>query len=262
MDRKTKVTQKEVLYLKYLNTENGFSHYSHREDMLQYDYMRIGDDRGLAESAKMFRPDRQGHLSDDPVKNQRYLFIAHTALLSRAAIEGGVQSETAYAISDLYIRRADQLNSVENICLLQQEYYRDLLQEVKNASKRKVISKTTVRCIEYIENHLNQTIHVKELAERLDKNPSYLSTLFKKDMQQSLSDYILFRRIETAKNMLLHSNLSLSQISYSLAFSSQSHFIQTFKKSVGVTPGRYRNSNRASVGSEIQAGFNDPAESG
>ena len=93
MNEQTKVSRKEVLYLKYLNNERGFSHYSHAQDMLQYDYMREGDERGLKLSASMFQPQKQGHLSDDPVKNLRYLFIAHTALLSRSADSKGICCE-------------------------------------------------------------------------------------------------------------------------------------------------------------------------
>ena len=55
-----------------------------------------------------------------------------------------------------------------------------------------------------------------------------------------VSEYVLNRRIDTAKNMLLYSEYSASQISEILTFSSQSHFIRVFKKKEGMTPREYK----------------------
>ena len=74
-------------------------------------------------------------------------------------------------------------------------------------------------------------------------SPSYLSTLFKKEMGMSITAYIMEKKMEAARNMLKYSDYSYSEISSILAFSSQSHFIRAFKKHNGDTPRAYREKN-------------------
>ena len=82
---------------------------------------------------------------------------------------------------------------------------------------------------------------VQVLSEYTGLSASYLSRLFKKELGISISDYILEKKIEKSENLLKYSDYSLVDIANYLAFSSQSHFIQTFKKAVGITPNKYRN---------------------
>ena len=87
---------------------------------------------------------------------------------------------------------------------------------------------------------MSSRITIKELAEYTDLSPSYLSRLFKKELGISISDYISEKKIEKAENLLKYSDFTFIEIANYLAFSSQSHFIQTFKKAVGLTPKKYR----------------------
>lgn len=98
-----------------------------------------------------------------------------------------------------------------------------------------------VLCLDYIYDHLHETIRTEDLAAQTGLNRSYLSTLFKKETGFSISEYILSKRIEAAQNMLKFSEYSFAEIAAILAFSSQSHFIRVFKAHTGYTPRKYRN---------------------
>ena len=95
--------------------------------------------------------------------------------------------------------------------------------------------------MDYIYNHLHETIHVDTLAELVGLNRSYLSTLFKKETGTSISEYILSKRMEAAQNMLRFSDYTYAEISAILAFSSQSHFNRVFRAQTGYTPKEFRN---------------------
>ena len=88
--------------------------------------------------------------------------------------------------------------------------------------------------------HIHVPIRMPDLARHVDLNQSYLSTLFKRETGFSVSDYIMERRIETAKNMLRYSDYSPAQIGEILSFCSQSHFIRCFRKLTGSTPSQYQ----------------------
>lgn len=240
MNYKLKVDNKEIRNLQYHNSECGFAHTPHNADMLQYEYLKEGNMAAVKESAKMFHPEKQGHLSDDPVRNIKYLFIINTGLASRFAVEGGLDIETAYAISDLYIQRVDHLNTIEEIKILQQEMFAHYTTQVALSKKKNIFSKPVIMCMEYIEAHLTDTLQLSDIATHVKLNKNYLSMLFKKETGITLSAYITKERMEIAKNLLKHSDYSLSLIASSLAYSSQSHFSRVFHEQTGYTPAKYR----------------------
>lgn len=72
-------------------------------------------------------------------------------------------------------------------------------------------------------------------------NPSYLSTLFKKEVGMSISEYVQSAKVNEAKNLLSYTSYSMSDIASLLIFYDQSHFIRVFKKYTGVTPKQFKN---------------------
>lgn len=241
MQEKSYVNRKKLKYLEYLNLENGFSHHTHREDMAQYEYLKEGNPKALEEIKKMFDPDVQGHLSDDPLRNLKYLFVASTTLACRSAIIGGMPQEEAYNASDLYIQRMDVLQSEDEVKNLAYDMFSFYTDYMANLDRSKVISKNVATTVDYIRYHLNEKIRLKDLAEKVNLNPNYLSELFKKEMGETVSGYIMNQRIAVARNMLKYSDYSYNEISAILAFASQSHFISVFSRKMGMTPREFRN---------------------
>ncbi|WP_417663406.1 helix-turn-helix domain-containing protein [Pseudomonas sp.] len=93
---------------------------------------------------------------------------------------------------------------------------------------------------EYIEQRINYSIHVGELASIAAQSHFHFTRTFKARTGQSPHAYIVGHRLRRAEYMLAESNLSLAQISQECGFSSQSHFSTAFKQHVGITPGQYR----------------------
>lgn len=235
------VDEKKVRYQEFLNRELGKRHHTDTEDSYQYELMKAGNLRAVEESKKIFASNLPGHVSDDPVRNYKYLFVASCTLASRAAISGGMEAERAYNISDLFILKMDHLTTVEEVLSLHAEMIEFYTREMAALAKQNVFSKPITICIDYIYNHLHEHIGVETLSSVANLNKSYLSTLFKKETGVSISDYILSKRLEAAKNMLKFSDISYSEISSILTFSSQSHFTRVFKTHTGFTPKEYRN---------------------
>ena len=111
---------------------------------------------------------------------------------------------------------------------------------MKALRKQKVCSKHIADCLDYIYDHLHTRITIEDLAAHVSLNPSYLSRLFKKEIGTPISNYIQAKKIETAKNMLVYSEHSLSEIASTLAFPTQSYFTEVFRKKTGITPNEYR----------------------
>ena len=235
------VNDKKLRYMEYLQRETSVRHHTHTEDMYQYDLLRMGDPKAVEAGRKMFSSDLTGHISDDPLRNFKYLFVAATTLACRSAIAGGMDAERAYNISDLYILKMDTLQSVEEVKELHADMFAYYTREMAALDKAAVYSKPIILCMDYIYRHLHEAIRTEDLAAHVGLGRSYLSTLFKKETGQTLSQYILSKRMEAAQNMLRFSEYTCAEIAATLAFSSQSHFNRVFRKQTGYTPKAFRN---------------------
>lgn len=137
----------------------------------------------------------------------------------------------------------DLLESIEDIRALNLDAFAFYLKEVQTLEKKRAFSRPVAQCLDYIYDHLHQPISLQDLADLTDLNPSYLSTLFREEMGMTVSDYIMSKKMEAARNMLKYTNETYAEISAVLNFSSQSHFIRAFKKHHGETPRQYREKN-------------------
>ncbi|MCR5281883.1 MAG: AraC family transcriptional regulator [Lachnospiraceae bacterium] len=232
----------EIRKLLHDNAELGFSHTDYDEEILRFQYLMKGDMRAVEESDRIMMPSLQGTLSRDPLRNYRYLFIVNTGLASRYLIETGIPQETVYAISDVYIQKADVAGSFEQIRTLNIELWTLLVETVKNFKRERGYSKQVSFCMDYIDRHFNEKITLAVLARELDLNLCYLEVLFKKETGVTFGKYLLDIRMKTAAVLLVKTEYTYSQIAYSLAFCSQSHFTKTFREYTGYTPGQYRQS--------------------
>ncbi len=236
------VSERKLRYMEFLQRETGERHHTHEEDSLQYELLKAGDAEGAAqETRQILASGLPGHVSDDPLRNAKYLFVAGATLASRAAITAGVPPERAYNISDLCIQKMDLLASVEQVRDLQAEMMAHYAREVKSLEKKTVYARDVARAMDFIYTHLHEPLGTDRVAEAVGLSRSYFSTLFRREAGVSVSDYVRSKRIEAAKNMLKYSSIPYAEIAATLAFSSQSHFSRVFREAVGVTPREYRN---------------------
>lgn len=230
----------EIRNLVHKNAETGFSHTTYTEESMRFLYLMNGDKRAVEESVRLMNPELQGKLSDDPVRNVRYLFIINTGLATRYMIESGIPQETVYSTSDLYIRQADRATTVEELVELTCECWSVFVETVKKYKKESPLSRPVLYCLNYIDSHYNEKITLTTLAGKIGLNPCYLSSLFKKETGKSIGTYLTNVRIQTATALLTRTDYTYAQIAYSLAFCSQSHFVKVFHKQTGYTPKEYR----------------------
>ncbi|MBT2725820.1 response regulator [Bacillus sp. ISL-75] len=103
----------------------------------------------------------------------------------------------------------------------------------------------------YINHHLGeQRLTRDEIANYVYLNPDYLTRLFKKQTGLSISDYLQQKRIEYAKNLLIETNLPVSEVALSAGYSNFSYFSTIFKKSTQLNPMEYRKKSFFSEKSE------------
>lgn len=96
---------------------------------------------------------------------------------------------------------------------------------------------------QYINNHFTEDITLELLSEKSYMNKYYLVHAFKQYKGVSPINYLISKRVESAKELLATTNYTIAQISDLSGFSSQSYFSQVFKKATMMSPNEYRKAN-------------------
>lgn len=237
--------QKEIVYQEYINRENEVLHAPYDPELEFYSLVQLGDVSRVTElcSVSLLEKENLGQLSKNFLRHIKYHFVITTAMVARYCIEGGMETTTAYTLSDFYINKADVAGSAETISELHRIMCIDYTKRMQQLRKKKVCSRHVALALDYIYDNLHTKITVPVLANYVDLNPSYFSRLFKEETGQKVSDYIRNKKIDTAKQMLMYSDYSPIEISNILAFPSQSYFTEIFRKTTGVTPIKFRQMN-------------------
>lgn len=217
------------------------------EKLREFSSIESGDLAQLERSLSEDYPGEVGTLSEDPLRHAKNRGIVVVTLASRAAMRGGVVPEAAYSLSDSYIQKIEKCRDIPAVFHLfyaaEYEYTRMVkeLKEQKEGTLEKDKNPHINKCKDYIFSHLHGRISVQEIADALGLNAAYLSELFHECEKVTLTEYIRREKINLAKNLLIYSRYSYSEISTYLGFSSQSHLGKYFKSSTGMTMRQYRN---------------------
>ena len=163
-----------------------------------------------------------------------------TAMITRYCIDGGLEPEQAYRLSDFYILKMDSCSTVRQVADLHHEMAKDFTGKMVLQKKSSILSKPVTQCVDYIYSNIKERITIADLAAYTGLSESYLSRVFKQNLGVSISDYIREKKIEKATHLLKYSDKPIIDIANYLSFSSQSHFIQIFESFTGLTPKKYR----------------------
>lgn len=236
-------TNSMLNYRLYLQRQEEFVRADYHMEFKQYNRIKNGDVEGTKARFEIARRnflEGRGVLSDDPLRNMKYHHVVAAAVISRVCIDGGMELDTAYTLSDIYIRKADVAKSVEEVLDITAEMQIDFATRMRKLNKLDAISLHVRRSIDYIYDNLHRAVTVNELAVREDLSPGYFSRLFVKETGMNVNQFINEAKVKTAQNMLLYSESSIQDISLSLGFSSQSAFSAVFKKVANISPRAYR----------------------
>ena len=91
-----------------------------------------------------------------------------------------------------------------------------------------------------LEHHYAQSWSLNDLGRLTGVSPNHLVKLFTTDVGISPHQYLMRLRLERAKDLLRHSDATVTQIAFDLGFGSHQHFASTFKRVVGVSAGIFR----------------------
>lgn len=160
-------------------------------------------------------------------------------LLSRAAIEGGADVSEVFGLNSDYIRCVQSFQSLDELNHWLTKVLNRFISSVFDFS-RTTHSELVKKAVSYIRGNYMKKISLNDISGYTEVSVSYLSKIFKEEMDCNLSSYINQVRVENAKLFLLSPGIPLTEAAYLSGFEDQSYFSKVFKKVTGLTPGKYR----------------------
>ena len=121
---------------------------------------------------------------------------------------------------------------------LLQKYGKRRADEIERSAR--FTSRHYQRVLSYVQERLDQTISVDQLAAEVGMSPSHFSRVFKETLGSTPMQYVMAYRIEHAIKMMDEVERPLGEIALACGFADQAHFTRSFKQVIGQTPRAYR----------------------
>lgn len=222
------------------NQLNFYAHPSYRLEKQLVHAIALGNWEEAKKTLDEINRLERAVLAKDPIRSLKNSMIASCTIFTRATIQGGVDPEHAYNMSDVFIRQIEEVKEWKQLEALEYDMLYAFVKRVRDEKKR-AYQWIVHRALEYVHDHILKRITLKEMAQHLEVHPSYLSKVFHEEVGVPLIDYVNRKKIEASQYFLLHSNSSLSEIAQLFGYCNQSYYTKLFKKYTGLTPKQYRN---------------------
>jgi AraC-type DNA-binding domain-containing proteins len=224
----------------YVSKESGSFNNSYEVEKKILSLIEKGNVEGLKNFTSNSMSIHEGIIASNAIRQVKNTTIVMITLSTRAAIRGGLPTEIAFQLSDLYIQKLEHLTTIEEIHRLSYEAIFDFTHRVSASQIPTTSDDAIQRAIQFVLKNTNVHLTVSDVANHLGFSRSYFTHRFKKELGFDLSAFIIRCKLEEAKYLLAYTDKSISDISNYLCFSSQSHFQTAFKKQYHITPLEYR----------------------
>ena len=226
------------------NAENAKENFSYQNTQRIKQLIIQGDYHALEKEMDSFDNEHMGDFTTSAFKRFEYMAVTSVNIHTQAAVEGGLPSSIAYDLSDIYCRRIESCQTIEEIQQIMLTMSKDYIMRVKEYKEQRRDSAYVERSKDYIIKNINRPICLEDIARDVRLDKCYLSRTFNRKEGMHLQEYIHRERIKVASNMLKYSDVPLASIASYLCFGSQSHFGAVYKKYEGITPKQYRDRNQ------------------
>lgn len=204
-------------------------------------YLELGKQTEYFGLLSELSSEMQGKSRHDIYAMELYYSIA--TLLLQFINENHIYMQLAFKIGMYRLMKADEHESwaeAAQFLFEASEAVFELLGDRENTLTERALN----RVIHYIDTHLSEDLPLKTLADVGGFNASYLSRLFRQTCDQTITEYILNKRMDAAKKLLEETDEKIQDISAGTGYISAQSFARAFRNSTGLSPAEWREMHR------------------
>ena len=179
----------------------------------------------------------------DQVRNLKNYSIIMNTLLRKASESGGVHPLYINDVSADFAFRIEQATSTKQISDLMIDMYKTYCRLVRKHSMKKY-SLAVQKAVMLINSDLSANLTLHSLSKNLNISDGYLSSVFRKEIGVTLTQYIFNERMQLAVRLLTTTNLQVQSVAQHCGILDVQYFSKLFKKYAGLTPREYRKRNK------------------
>ncbi len=228
------------------NQEKMFSHPPFFLEKKIVNQIKIYDIDGALNTLMEINLLNRAVLAKDPLRSLKNSIICSCSFFTRAVIEAGVFPDIAFTYSDTFIQQIEKMNSITEVRNFEQEMLKEFIKLTREKTSAKY-SHPVFAALQYINNNLTQKLSLADIAKHAYVHPNYLSSIFKKEVGCSLTDFIARRRIEESTYFIAYTDYEIADIASFYHFCNQSYYCTVFKQFLQISPNEYRKSARPSL---------------
>jgi YesN/AraC family two-component response regulator len=232
-------TKDELLEDKILNILSSYQHPPYVLEKKLIVSIKQMDEKGSVAILDQINRLERAHLADSPLRSTKNSIIGSCTLFTRALIEVGVDSESAFMLSDFCIRKIEECNTTAQTEQFEYEMLQKFI-ELLSKNDQSKYSTSVNKSISFIKQNIQHKITLQNIADNVNVHPNYLSTAFKKEVGMSITNFIEKQKSEAIRLFLIETSLSLTDIAFTFEFCSVAYFSGYFKRCFGVSPLKYR----------------------
>lgn len=139
--------------------------------------------------------------------------------------------DTYYA----YLNARNFQQAIQNLYLACQKYIQEEQEKLREKKGKPILL-----AVQYVNTHFSEQISLEEVAEASNVSPTYLSKLFKSEMQVGFNEFLTQVRLEESERLLSETNLPVREIATRVGYLDEKYYSKLFKKSTGIKPTEYR----------------------
>ena len=203
-----------------------------------------GNPKYREEMAKIFPGEDREELGETYIRQVKNRTLVFTALCSRAAVRGGMDPETAFALRERFLDEIEACRELGQVNEIRKDMLETYVRRVRERKTQEGVSAQILAACDHIALHPEETVTAAGLAEKVGYSDYYFTYKFKKETGMTLHEYVRKKRIEIACELLRGTAEDIEHIGMQVGFASRSYFGKVFKDLVGVTPTEYREGKR------------------
>lgn len=206
-------------------------------------YVSIGDGESAKKNMSKTVYDFSYRVPGDPLRALKNLYLTFNTILRIAVERAGVPPISIHQLSDnmaIYIERMQSIEMVQEVSDRLIDEYAALVQRMTTVGYSRHIQ----NAIHYLEAHLEEKIHLQDVADYVHISASHLSRQFRKETGLSMTAFINKRRVDRAKALLSENQESVTAIALSCGFENLNYFSKIFREQTGMTPLNYQKQHK------------------
>ncbi|WP_029504978.1 AraC family transcriptional regulator [Lachnoclostridium phytofermentans] len=237
--RRIIVGRNQIIFWNPQKKENNKYSYSYNGEKKIINYLSVGDaDSAKAELSGIF--DDIKHKEDISYENLLLILNQLTGATVKFMMEHNMNTSKVFGNNTNLYQTIGGMDTLEDIEVYLGKVFISITDYLMSFHED-TSEKSSEQIIKYLRKHYKEEIVFEELATQIGISYSYMRKMIREETGNSLMDNVNLLRIDEAKRLLLHSDLSLTQIATEVGYHNVQSLNRFFKKYEGVSPSDFKN---------------------